>query len=139
MLRAKVTFAEDIITQLAEFLGIGPDRALGDYNHPDSDGGGEGLRLFGGDDDDFDEEDGSATSPSDIGKMMQKAQQQFAGLLAPPQGQRPSPECTALVEAAAAGNIAEVERLVEAGTDVNAMGELPLKTYGMSSLPANWG
>ena len=35
VLRAEVMFAEDTITRLAAFLGIDPERALGDFNHPE--------------------------------------------------------------------------------------------------------
>jgi hypothetical protein len=138
VLRSEVVFAEDTIKQLAEFLGIDPDRALDDFGHPESGGGAGGLREFADDDDD-DEGGGSDFAPAGLGSMMQKMQQQFAGMFGSAQDQRTSPQSTALAQAAASGNIAEIERLVEAGTDVNAPGLLPLQPPGGASLLGGMG
>jgi hypothetical protein len=137
VLRADVTFAEDTITQLADFLGIDPGWALGDFGHPECGGGTGGLRAFSGDEDFDGEGDEGMPPPSGPGSVMQRMQQQFAGLFGPAQDEAISPQSTALVEAAAAGDVAEIERLVGTGTDVNARGMLPLEAPGLSSLGGN--
>jgi hypothetical protein len=129
VLRADVVFADDTITQLAGFLGIDPGRALGDFKYAGGDDGGGGLQAFGGDDDG----EMAPATDSGLGGMMEKMQQQFSGMFAAPTEQG-TPESNALVEAAAAGNVAEIERLVQSGADVNAPGLLPMQAPGGSSL-----
>ena len=120
VLRADETFAEDIITKLAELLGIDPGNALGDYGHTPFSGDADGSRGFG-----------------DMAGIVQTMQEHFAGMFGASAEQATSPESNALVEAAAAGNVAEIDRLVGIGTDVNAPGLLPLQTGGAINLFGN--
>jgi hypothetical protein len=141
VLRTDVTFAEDTITRLAGFLGIDPERVLGDFNHPETGGGFGGSRAFA----DFEEDDEQAMDSADAdslsgpGSIMQRMQQQLAGMFASPRDPGTSPQSNALVEAAATGNVEEIERLVETGTEVNAPGLLPLLPPGGSGLFGGMG
>jgi hypothetical protein len=142
VLRAEVVFAEDTIRQLAEFLGIDPNRAQGDFGRPEFGGGGGAgagkLRVFNeNDDDDNDDNDDEGgddpmSAAAGMANIMQRVQQHYAGMFAAPE--QTSPESTALVEAAVAGNIAEIERLVGSGTDVNAPGLLTIQVPGASDM-----
>jgi hypothetical protein len=136
VLRAEVVFAEDTIQQLAGFLGIGPDRALDDFNHPQNGGGAGGLGSFAGDESAASD---ASISASGLGGMMQNVQRQLAGMFASANDQGTSSQNSALVEASACGNIEEIDRLVGTGTDVNAPGLLPLQPPGGSSLVAGLG
>lgn len=132
-LRKDVTFAEDIITQLAGFLGIDEDRAMQDYRHDDDEDGPRMLRAFGGDDDD----EGDDDTDGDVGGMVQKMQERYASVLAPFQKQEASPENNALIKAVSEGNRAEVERLLQSGVDVNGMGMMPMEAMGVQApMPA---
>jgi hypothetical protein len=136
VLRSDVTFAEDIISKLAEFLGIDPDRALQDYRDDDDDDSGGGprlLRAFGGDDDEEDNDDGDTAGG--VGSMVQKMQEKYAHLLSPHQV-KTTEQGNALAQAAAAGDLAEINRLVQAGADVNAPGMLSMESLGGGALPA---
>jgi hypothetical protein len=135
-LRTEVTFAEDTITRLAEYLGIDPEQALEDFNHPSS-GGGGGWGSEDGDDDDGDDGGflhGSAPGRAGLSGLQEKMQQRFVGLFAPANDPGTSPQSNALVQAAASGNIGEIERLVHAGADLNAPGMLPIESFGESNL-----
>jgi len=135
VLRTETTFAEDTIMKLAEFLGIEPERVLGDFGHPESGGGGS-LGDFA--EDDGDNDGGSVASMSGQGgsaNLTQRLQAQFARMLGATDTNT-SPAGDALVQAAAAGNVAEIDRLVQAGADVNAPGILPLETFGPSAAAA---
>jgi hypothetical protein len=139
VLRDEVVFAEDTVRKLAEFLGIDPDRAIEDFNHPEGGGGGVKLRPFPGDDDDPEDCGVAPSSASGAAGMMQKMQEQLASMFAAPRDQGSSPASNALVEAAAAGNMAEIDRLASAGTDVNAPGLLALDAPSTSGLLAKIG
>jgi hypothetical protein len=131
VLRAQVTFAEDTVAQLADFLGIDPEHALADYRDEDNpDGGPDGDGDFG-DDDDFDD-DGDSRShilrPHGNG-LVQAMSQQLAAVMgnAKPSS---SPQSDALVKAAAVGDLAEIDRHVQGGADVNAAGLFRLEPMG---------
>jgi hypothetical protein len=141
VLRTDVTFAEDTVRQLAEFLGIEPDRTLEDFRDDESDGGPDGWRTFGddGDEDDGDEEGGGTILPFGAAsreRISQLMQQQFASVQVASRDAATSPQSDALVRAAAAGDLAEIERLVQAGADVNAPGMLKIEPVGTSHLMA---
>jgi hypothetical protein len=138
VLRAEVVFAEDTIQQLAEFLGIDPERALQDFKDHEPGGRSGGARSFDGGDDDGDDDDdgldgGPMSSQSGMARLMQTMQQRLGSMFVSANEQANSPESNALVQAAASGNIGEIDRLVEAGTDVNAPGLLPLEPSGGAS------
>jgi ankyrin repeat protein len=107
-LRMKVIFAEEIVGKLAELLGIDPEHAQGDFRGDDGGWGDDG-------------EDGG-NPPAELARAIQQRFGNILGGAAPPT----SPENDALVQAAATGNIAEIDRLVQAGANVNAPGMMSL-------------
>lgn len=137
VLRTDVTFAEDTVRDLAGFLGIDPDRALEDFRNDDFPGGSGGSWIPDGGDDDEDE---AASAPGSLlgqgrqGRLMRLVQQHAASMLATFKHKATSPQSDALVKAAAAGNLAEMDQLVEAGADVNAPGLFRIEPVGRSSL-----
>lgn len=122
-LRSEDVFAEDIIQQLAGFLGIGPERALRDFK--------DAADL--GDEDDEAAEP-TMRLPRPKAKLLETLQQQMAAVFGTSQEQATTPQGNALVEAAAAGNLAEIDRLVSAGADVNAPGLLPFEPFAATTL-----
>jgi hypothetical protein len=138
VLRSDVTFAEETVSQLAEFLGIDPDRALDDFGHEGMGGGSGGFRFpdGGNDDDDNDDAESGNTSLSRHGmqaRLMQMIQQKSASMFATFKGDTTSPQSDALVKAAAAGAVDDMEGLVAAGADVNAPGRFSIQPFGASS------
>lgn len=118
VMRTSVIFADDIVSQLAEFLGIDPQRALADFRH----GGGPD----GGFDDD---DDGPAGfDPRSTGGLARQMQQQYASMFAAMTGEAATPFGDEMVQAAAAGNVAEIDRLIASGADANAVGSMPVPT-----------
>jgi hypothetical protein len=142
VLRTQVVFAKDTIRQLAEFLGIDPERALEDFRDHDPSGGSGGSHGFDGDEDEDDGVNdelvpGLTSAPSGMAKMMQTMQQHLASMFVSTEDQAMSAESNALVQAAATGDTNEIDRLVEAGANVNAPGMLPLDPFaGASPLEA---
>jgi hypothetical protein len=132
ILREQTTFAESIIEQLAQALGIDPDRALGDYRHNDDDDdeGPGGLGGFGGfgDDGDGDDDDGDGDgSGLRRSSMLRGMAGQLTQMLGMNRGQtRADPQATALVQAAASDNIDEIARLLSSGVAVDAEAPAPL-------------
>jgi hypothetical protein len=112
------TFAEDLIRQLAEPLGIDSNRALADYDRPAGDEG-------PGDNDRAEEDDdGPSGSPGRAG-LRERLAERF-GLS--PRSAPADPRATALVQAAASGNINDLNRLLREGVGVEAEGPAPLPT-----------
>jgi hypothetical protein len=138
VLRTQQTFAEETVRQLADFLGIDPDRALEDFCDM-----GDGGSWFpdGTLADDFDDDDGGEESDSGahIGRssqvrMMRLMQEHAATLTAMTKDTGTSPQSDALVLAAAAGNLTEIDRLVEDGANVDAPGLLQIEPIGGASM-----
>ena len=141
VLRTQQTFAEETIRQLAEFLGIDPDRALENFGDDDMGDGGSWFPdgalgdddEFGFDDDEGD--DGAAlVGRSSQVRMMRMMQEHSASVSAIARQASTSPQSDALVQAAAAGNLAEIDRLVEDGADVNAPGLFQVEPIGGASM-----
>jgi hypothetical protein len=119
VLRTKVLFADDTVSQLAEFLGVGPERALSDFRR-----GGEGPEdRF---DDDFEGENGGLTGPVPVAlrDQMRQRQEQYQSMLASMSGPAPTPFGNEMVQAASAGHVAEIDRLLASGADANAVGSI---------------
>jgi ankyrin repeat protein len=125
-------FADDIAGQLAEALGIDPERALSDYRDFAD---GDGPDGFGGDDDDggggWDDGDSNGGDSDDGGPQLLRfptgmAQQLARQLGATPPAANADPQATALVEAAAAGDTAEIDQLLDAGAGIDIAAPAPL-------------
>src|SRR5262249_45443151 len=105
VLRADPTFADETVSQLAEFLGIDPEHALTDYRDGDGPGGGD----FDDDDADDDDSGPRILRPRGDGPV-EAVRQQLAAIMGHVKGLT-SAEGDALVKAAAAGDVAQIERL----------------------------
>lgn len=126
ILKDDPTFADDIIVRLAEALGIDPERATSDYRDDDDESIGDNDSTD--DDDDDDDDDDGPRATINLAEMRAKAQQQMQSWVdAINAGSSSDPEAVALVEAAAAGHMTELRRLIQAGVDLNrsAIGPLP--------------
>jgi hypothetical protein len=119
------TFAEDVIGRLARALGIDRRLAIADYRNVA--GGGPGG--MGGGDDDDDDDGGPSVSAMQAGLMELLAKHYgFAPGSAPA-----DPQLTALVQAAARGDMAEIDRLLAGGVAIN--GEAPAPLPGGKLIP----
>ncbi|HSQ55337.1 MAG TPA: ankyrin repeat domain-containing protein [Gemmata sp.] len=119
ILNKKDLFAERIIENLAEALGISVERALADFrNAAEGDLDGD----FDGDDDDDGPRGGGglASRRTDMAGLM--AQMMGGGQ---PRGPV-DPKAAALVQAAASGNLDELNRLLADGVDIHAEAPAPL-------------
>jgi hypothetical protein len=128
VLSTNVVFAEEIIQRLADALGIEIGRALADYR--------DSADGEGPDDEEESDDDGSGPRssvplPGNLAAMF--------GLASPTAAA--DPQAAALVAAAAAGDVAELDRLIAAGTpvDVEAPESLPASpmSAGISKLLPN--
>src|SRR5207244_2819252 len=109
------TFAEHRIERLAKALGIDRNRAIADYRDAASDAGPGGMD---GRDDDSDDDDDGGLSGSPLGPgLIERLTKRF-GLV--PGGAPADPRVTALVQAAATGNTAEIDRLLADGVAIDA-------------------
>ncbi len=144
VLRADVTFADDTIVQLAQFLGIDPDRSLEDFLHgddDDSDGGGWGSgdgAPWSGDHEDWnanDDDESATTLKFPRRGLLQEVQQQLTNLFQSVATPTASPQSNALVQAAVAGELSEIRQLVAEGADPNATGAMPVDAVAQSVLP----
>src|SRR5262245_51561472 len=113
-------FAEGVIEELAQALGIDAERALSDYRDV---GGGRGPRGPGGSDD---EDDDDGDEPQ-ILSMREGLAKRFTDMLGGDPRASANPQATALVAAATKGDVAEIDRLLDAGVaaDTEAPGEIP--------------
>lgn len=128
ILSQQPTFAEGIIEQLAGALGIDPGRALGDYRHDDDsdDDGPGGFGGFGGDDGDGDGDDDDDRGGPRVNLAALRGG--LAGQLAQmfnPRTATADPQAAALVQAAATGNVDEIDRLLSSGVAVDAEAPAP--------------
>jgi ankyrin repeat protein len=132
ILSEQTVFADDIAGQLAEALGIDPELALSDYRDFAD---GDGPDGFGGDDDDggggWDDGDSNGGDSDDGGPQLLRfptgmAQQLARQLGATPPAANADPQATALVEAAAAGDTAEIDQLLDAGAGIDIAAPAPL-------------
>jgi hypothetical protein len=112
------TFAESIVERLADALGIDPGRALADYRD-----GGDGP-----DDDEDDEGFGGGPrggmDPEQLRGMMAGRMAQMFGVN--PNAPPADPQVQALVDASVAGDVAEIDRLANAGVKVDEQAPGPL-------------
>jgi len=118
VLRSEDVFAEDIIQQLAGFVGIGPGRVLRDFKDGED---------FGDEDEEL--ADPTMPLPRRKANFLETMPQPFAAGFGTSEHKPLTPQGTALVEAAAAGNLGEIERLVAGGADANAPGLLPYDPF----------
>jgi hypothetical protein len=133
VLRSETLFAEDVIAQLADFLGIEARRAMADYSSgiggTSTDDQGSAAER----DDDLIQSaaglGGGAAMANAMGMMQQQLAKAFASDVPT------SAQSDSLAQAAADGNIAEIDRLLQAGADVNAPGLTPLEA-GLGLMPS---
>jgi hypothetical protein len=111
-------FAESVVEGLAEALGIDPARALSDYRDDGAEFGGADQS---GDGDDDDGDDGPASVPPAPGLMGRLAKMFGGGAKA-----EANADATALVQAAAVGDSATIERLLARGVAVDDEAPAPL-------------
>lgn len=114
ILAQETLFAEGVVEQLADALGIDADRALADYRHDDDFDGGDddvegGGRRGGGDADSI-----RSMIAGHIGQMLGGATQTST-----------DPQAAALVDAAVRGDDAEIQRLLDMGAPVDAIAPAP--------------
>jgi hypothetical protein len=129
ILSEQTVFADDIVGQLAEALGIDPERALSDYRDFADGSGPDGRDGFDGDDDGGDDNDGGGWDggPRLLQFPTGLSQQVARQLGAAPPAEGADPQATALVEAAAAGDVAEIDRLLHAGAGIDVVAPAPLQ------------
>jgi hypothetical protein len=130
----ETTFAEAVIEQLAEALGIERERAIADYRDM---AGGEGPEGMDGDDgDDGDGDDGGGPNILALRQGMAERVAQMLG--SDPRGTKADPQVIALVQAAARGDLHEIDRLLADGVAIDSEGPAPLPegqpTAGLSKL-----
>ena len=127
VLSSEPLFAEQVIEQLAEALGIDRQRALADYKDAGGGGGPDGADgpddAGGGGDDDGDDQEG--------GPHVIPLRTALAGRLAKMLGSDPrsataDPRATALVQAAANDDLDEIGRLLAEGVPIDAEAPSPL-------------
>jgi hypothetical protein len=125
ILHQDTIFAENVIEQLAAALGIDEGRALADFRHGSPDGGWRGS----GDRDEDDDDDGDGPDASQVRQAMAG---RFAQMLGSHSAGAADPLVTALVQAAAKGDVAEIDRLLDTGVaiDAEAPGELAGQPMG---------
>jgi hypothetical protein len=116
-------FAESVVEQLAEALGIDVERALADYR----DGGGGGPRGRGDSDDDDGDDDGDGPQLLSMRQGLAARLTEMLGGARP--GPDADPQASALVQAAVKGEVAEIDRLLAAGAAVDA--EAPASLPGV--------
>jgi hypothetical protein len=128
ILGKKELFAEGIIEQLAKAMGIDRGRAIADYRSIEQ---GEGPDDEGGDDDDG---GGPSDAPSHLAKMGPLAKMLgFAG-----RAQSADPGASALVQAAAKGDLSAIDRLVSEGIAVDAEAPAPLPAGPTAAAPGQF-
>ena len=133
ILSGQPVFADDIVGQLADALGIDSERALSDYRDFAAGGGPGGFGGFGGgDDDDGDDGGWDGDDPGgDGGPQLLRFPSALTNQLTRQLGAHPpstdaDPQATALVEAAAAGDIGQIDRLLDAGAGIDIAAPAPL-------------
>jgi hypothetical protein len=119
-------YAENVIEQLADALGIDQTRALADYRDGTR-GGGPPGGGGPGDDDDDDDGGGSGGRP-DISQLREAMAGRFAQMLGSHGGGAADPQVSALVQAAVKGDLAEMDRLIAVGVAIDA--EAPAELAG---------
>jgi hypothetical protein len=116
------TFAEDLIGRLAKALGIDRSRAIADYRDAASGDAPGGMD----DDDSDDDDDGGSRSGSPLRAGLIERWAKRLGL--DPGAAPADPRVTALVQAAAKGDTAEIDRLLAEGVAVEAEASAPVPT-----------
>jgi hypothetical protein len=141
ILAGQPTFAEDLIQRLAKALGIDPERALSDYRDMSDGDGPSDWGRFGDDGDDDDGDDGSdieGRGSDDDQPHFLRFPADLAGQVArrmgggSPPADAP-PQAAALVNAAAAGDLAEINRLLGEGAAIDAQAAAPLPAGAASA------
>jgi hypothetical protein len=115
------TFAERLIERLAKALGIDRKLAIADYRDPTSDDGPGGMD--GPDDDGGDDDDGGPSGTPQREGLVERLAKRFGFV---PGGAPADPRVTALVQAAAAGNTDEIDRLLADGVPIDAEAPAPI-------------
>jgi hypothetical protein len=130
ILAEQAVFAESVIEQLADALGIDGERALADYRDVAD---GEGPGGFGGaDDGDGDDDNGDDDDGGDDpggGSKLAALQTRMAGQWAKLFGAASAsadPQATKLVEAAVRDDVEAIDRLLDDGVAVDAEGPAAL-------------
>jgi hypothetical protein len=113
-------FAENIVEQLAEAMGIDVQRALTDYRDVNGGNGSGGPDGLDGDGDDFG--GGPDAFPPETG--LEAALAKVLGTDS--RAANANPQAKALVSAAAQGNIEEMDQLLASGAQVDAEAPAPL-------------
>jgi hypothetical protein len=116
ILSQKCLFAENLIEELAEALGIDAARAIGDYRNGREEGD-EGEADFEGDDDGGRPATGGGALAELRARMAGQLSQMFGG------GQADAivdPRVQGLVDAAANDDLETITRLLDEGADINA-------------------
>jgi hypothetical protein len=123
------TFAEDLIGRLARAMGIDRNLALADYRNAAGDDDSDGT----GDGDDDDGDDGGSGVLSMKAGLMERWTKRLGF---DPGSAIADPQVTSLVQAAARGNTAEIDRLLADGVAVNeeAPAPLPIAIPGLAQL-----
>lgn len=136
VLGSEPTFADDIVMQLADLLGIQPERALADYRDDEDE-------SFEGDDtDDDDSEEEDVDKPRtlrfpqpDTSALTERMKKQFDALMGSAGNIATQPQSDALAQAAAEGDLAQVNELLKSGVDVNAPGKLSMQKLSSVGQP----
>jgi hypothetical protein len=113
-------FAEHLIERLAKALGIDPALAIADYRHAPEDGGPGATDGF---DDDGDDDDGGPRDSHLQTGLMERLAKRYGFLL---EAGPVDPQARDLVQAAARGDVDEIDRLLAQGAAVDAEGPAPL-------------
>jgi Ankyrin repeats (many copies) len=121
ILAGEAVFAESVIEQLVDALGIDPGRALADYRHL---GEREGPDGTDGPDDEGD--GGDLGGPNALSSRPGLAGRLADMLGAEPRGTAADPQGTALVAAAAADDTDQIDRLLAEGVAIDVQAPAPL-------------
>jgi hypothetical protein len=122
------TFAEHLIERLARALGIDRGLAIADYRDATGDAGPGGMDRPD-DDDDGDDDGGPSGSPLGAG-LIERLAKRFGF---DPGGAPADPQVTALVQAAAAGDTDQIDRLLAEGVAIDAEAPGPLPTSQLAA------
>jgi hypothetical protein len=117
ILSQKSLFAENVIEQLAETLGIAPERAVGDFRNGFMDGGEDEDDTGAGDD------DGGGPSPTSgaLAALRSRMAGQLTQMFGSAQAdENIDPRVQGLVDAAAKDDVATMARLLDEGAAIDA-------------------
>ncbi|CAN5254522.1 hypothetical protein BH10PLA2_BH10PLA2_13490 [soil metagenome] len=132
MLAQECVFAENLVEQLAEALGIDPDRALADFGDDPAEGGG----------DDEEEAGDSSAGGAVLGALRARMAGQFTQpFVAGQQVEKVDPQVQALVEAAGMNDVGAIGKALDEGAIIDAEARIQFPGIqameGMSQLYPN--